>query len=130
MIDVAKKTTIMFIDHAANPLIVDQITLNNNNIDKLNLRLIKTSIHLFQFNLNVRYKIDKFNVVSDAFLRLFVTNNSRNSISINALNLSTYHVDIENVSILNTIHVFQKTLMSMMNDFGRKFIKKYFENKS
>ena len=128
IIDVAKKTTIIFIDHATNFSIVDQTIMNSDNIDKLNFRLMKASTYLSQFDLDVKYKIDKFNVVSNALSRLLFTNDSKDSIKMNALNLSTYHNDIEN--ILNTIHVFQNTLISMTVEFRRKLIKEYSENKS
>ena len=123
-----KKTTIIFIDHATNFSIVNQTIMNSDNIDKLNFRFVKVFIYLSQFNLNVKYKIDKFNVVSNEFSRLLFTNDSKDSIKMNALNLSTYHNDIEN--ILNTIHVFQNTLIFMTIEFRRKLIEEYSENKS
>ena len=34
-----------------------------SNIDKLNLRLVRAFQYLFEFNLNMRHKLNKFNVV-------------------------------------------------------------------
>ena len=47
--------TIIYTDHVVNFSIVRQITFNFNNIDKLNLRLIRAFTYLSQFQLNVRY---------------------------------------------------------------------------
>ena len=48
-IETAKQTTIIFTDHTANISITKQTILTNNNIDKFNFRLVKTSICFFQF---------------------------------------------------------------------------------
>ena len=50
--------------------IVYQITLFISFINKLNLRLIKTSQYLLSFNLILRHKIDKLNVVFNALFKL------------------------------------------------------------
>ena len=59
MIKAVNKITIVFIDYATNSVIVDQIKLIFNNIDKLNLKLIKIFIYLSQFNLKIKYRSKK-----------------------------------------------------------------------
>ena len=46
-IEIFRYFIVVFIDHVVNINIVKQITFSFNNIDKLNLRLIKTSIYFF-----------------------------------------------------------------------------------
>lgn len=130
MIDAVKNTTIMFIDHSINSSIVSRITMNSDNTDKLNLRLVKALTYFSQFKLKVWYKIDKFNVISDALFKLSATKNAKDSSKMNALNLNTYHAEIEDIFILNTIHAFQETLISMTKEFKRKLREEYLENKS
>ena len=129
MIDAAKNTIIMFTDHATNSFIVDQIIRNSDNTNKLNLRLVRAFTYFSQFNLEVRYKIDKFNVVPDALSRLSITNDSKNTDNLNALNFNTYHAKIENISMSNAMHAFQGTLISMISEFRRKIIEDYFKDK-
>ena len=50
-----KYVIVIFTNHAINAFITKQITLSFNNIDKLNFRLIKVSIYLFQFRFDIRY---------------------------------------------------------------------------
>ena len=102
--------------------------MNNDNIDKLDFRLVKTFIYFSQFDLNVKYKIEKSNVVLNAFSKLFVMSDFKSSTKMNALNLNTYYNSITN--IFNIIHAFQKTLILITNDFKKKLTEKYFENKS
>ena len=47
-----------------------QITLFISFIDKLNLRLIRVSQYLSEFNFIIHYKIDKSNIVFDALFKL------------------------------------------------------------
>ena len=63
---------IIYIDHSATISIFRQITFITFNMNKLNLKLIKASQYLFNFNLFIRHKIDKFNVVSDVLFKLQV----------------------------------------------------------
>ena len=49
------KITIIFIDYIANSSIARQIILSFNSFNKLNFRIIRVSIYLSQFNLNVKY---------------------------------------------------------------------------
>ena len=61
---------IIYTNHFVAVSINRQITLTIFNSDKLNLRLVRASQYLFDFNLFVRHKADKVNVVSDVLSRL------------------------------------------------------------
>ena len=63
-------SVVIYIDHSVAVLISRQITLIISNSDKLNLRLIRASQYLSDFNLFVRHKAGKVNVVSNALSRL------------------------------------------------------------
>ena len=49
----------IYINHFVIINIIKQIKLSFFNIDKLNLKLIRTFIYLFQFRFNVRHKFGK-----------------------------------------------------------------------
>ena len=70
LIEIAKKTTVIYTDHAANTFLTKQIIFATNNIDKLNLRLVKFSLYFFQFRFNVKYRFGKKHVIPNAFSRL------------------------------------------------------------
>ena len=71
MIDFIKKSFIViYIDHFVVVSISRQIILIIFNIDKLNLRFVRASQYLFNFNIIIRHKFDKFNIMLDALSRL------------------------------------------------------------
>ena len=70
MIKSSKYPTVIHIDHGANPAIAVEIKLNTINIDKLNFKLIKISTYLSQFKLDVCYRFEKFNVISNVLNKL------------------------------------------------------------
>ncbi len=65
-----KLLTIIYIDHAVAVIIVKQISLTTANTNKLNLHLIWISQYLFIFQLDIRHKVDKINIMLDALFRL------------------------------------------------------------
>ena len=75
MIKSLKYSTVIYINHEANLVITIEIKLNTININKLNLKLIRISIYLFQFRLNVKHRFENFNVISNAFNRLSIAKN-------------------------------------------------------
>lgn len=128
MIESAKATTVIFTDHSANPSIVKQTTLNSGNTDKLNLRLVRASAYLSQFNIDVRYKTGKSNVIPDALSRLPSNNSTRDSANLDTLEIDNYHNAIEDISTLN--HAFQGSLVSMTSEFKARLIQGYSKEKS
>ena len=62
--------TIIYIDHSTAISILKQIIFNISNTDKLNLRLIQVSQYLLSFNIILRHKFEKSNIVFDVLSRL------------------------------------------------------------
>ena len=62
--------TIIYTDYSAAIPISKQTSLTSLSTDKLNLRLIRASQYLSQFNLELRHKSGKENTVPDALSRL------------------------------------------------------------
>ena len=62
-------STIIYTNHFVVIFISQQIIFIIFNSDKLNLRLVKTLQYFFDFNLFVRHKTDKINVVSNVFFK-------------------------------------------------------------
>lgn len=65
-----EKTTTIFTDHSAATFIARQTSLTSSSVEKLNLRLIRASQYLSQFNLRVIYRPGKIHLVPDALSRL------------------------------------------------------------
>ena len=66
MLKSAEKLTIVYTDHSVTLNIVHQLSLTLMTlIDKINLQLICISEYLQQFHLEVQYKADKMNILSD-----------------------------------------------------------------
>ena len=71
MIDSTEKPpVIIYTDHSAAVPISRQTTLNTTSTNKLNLQLVRASQYLSAFNIELRHKAGKTNVVSDALSRL------------------------------------------------------------
>ena len=86
---------IMYIDHVVNTIIVKQTKFIFNNVDKFNLKLIRTSIYLSQFRLKIFHRIDKFNVVFDVFNRLFINRHFVSNTTIDNFDIESYHAFFE-----------------------------------
>ena len=117
MIETSKYIIIIYIDHVVNSSITCQIKFINNNVDKLNIKLIRVSIYLSQFRLNVRYKSKRFYIILDAFNRLS-TRNIMFSDKNNVFDIENFHNDIIN-SKNDDIYVFNKNLITIFDDFKR-----------
>ena len=61
---------IIYTNHFVVVFINRQIIFTIFNNDKLNLRFVRISQYLFDFNLFVKHKINKTNVVSDVLFKL------------------------------------------------------------
>ena len=62
--------TIIYTDHSAAIPISRQTSMTTSSTDKLNLRLVRASQYLSGFNLTLRHKSGKTNIVPDALSRL------------------------------------------------------------
>ena len=121
----SKHTTVIYIDHETNSAIVSQTKLNTISIDKLNMKLIKTSIYLSQFQLKIRHKSKKFNIISNALSRLPIKEKS----TLNNLNLD---FDIENfLNNSRNIHYIEiDLLLQISNEFKKKLLFDYQSEKT
>lgn len=70
MIRAACLTTIIWTDHSAIPSIAAQTKLSLSNVDKLNLRLVRASAYLLQFNVTFKHKAGQEHVIPDALSQL------------------------------------------------------------
>ena len=66
---IKKSSVVMYINYFVIVLISRQINLITSSINKLNLRLMRAFQYLLMFDLFVRHKINKANIVSDALSR-------------------------------------------------------------
>ena len=92
------------------------------------MKLIRISIYLSQFRLNVRYKSKRFHIIFDVFNRLSTRNiifNDKN----NVFNIENFHNDMIN-SKNDDIYVFNKNLITIFDDFKRRLKKNYKKNKA
>ena len=127
---VAIKITIIFTDHAANSAIARQITLSSSSIDKFNLRLVRASIYLSQFNLNIKYRSKKEHIILDALSRLSATRSSNEVMNESStLNLNIFHFDIENLELCDQIYVYQSILIAMSSKFRKRILDEYDKKK-
>ena len=122
-----KPFVIVYTDHSAAVFISKQTTLNIINTDKLNLRLIRVSQYLSVFNLELRHKTGKSNVVSNALSRLsqaftIATLSDQSKGALDAL-----YNEIENWSqtylsktSFEPVPVYHATLMKMSDDFKHR----------
>lgn len=141
MIEAASNTTVVCIDHAANPSIVNQTKFTTSSTDKLNLRLIRASTYLFQFQLEIKYRPGKQHIIPDALSRLPATEGHKrqaddcgaldldtyhghNSKDLDVLDLDTYHSGIEDLETEHT-YAYQSTLIAISTDFKTKVIEGY-----
>ena len=136
IIDFIKKSfTIIYIDYFVVVSISRQIILITFNIDKLNLRLVRASQYLFNFNIIIRHKFNKFNVIFDALSRLSnkTTIDVTNKIEIFDV-LYEYLVKLTNKKFRTTIIqnmsivIYHIILMKISNDFKCKLKFVYLAN--
>ena len=65
-----KSFTMIFTDHSATIDLMNQIFLITSNIDKLNLRFVRTSQYFFTLFIVIKVKFEKFHIISDVLFRL------------------------------------------------------------
>ena len=120
MIKSTQFSFIIFTDHDATVKINNQINFSTSFTDKLNLRLIKTSKYIQQFNFIIKHKLEKQHIVSNALFRFEIINE----------NLTTSKNDE-----LNALWIYQKifyanTTTEINDEFKQRIIDEYIKNKS
>ena len=127
LIEAFKHVTIIYIDHAVNSFIARQIKLITSSVNKLNMKLIRASVYLSQFRLDVRYKFDKSHIIFDAFSRLSISN-CMSSDKDDVLDIENFHenmIDSEN----DVIYVYNSDLVAMFENFKLKLRQDYQSDK-
>ena len=74
IVETTNLSTMIYTDHDVALDIAKQISLTISFIDKFNLRLMRASNYIQRFNLNIRHKLEKQHIVSDALSRLATDN--------------------------------------------------------
>ncbi len=120
MIKSFKYSTIIYINHDVNSIIIAIIKLSIISTNRLNMKLIRVSMYFFQFRLNIRHRSEKFNVVSDALSRLLVKKNNsvHEALDLNQ-DLKHYQFNVKN-SKNDQIYAYVITLMKMFEEFKTK----------
>ena len=106
-----------------------QITLFISFMNKLNLRLIRVSQYLSRFNLIIRYKVDKSNIVFDALFR-FQTNvifKEKQTVLENLYD-NIIKVKHKNIAFSEKISVYHMILIVINDDFKKRLIDAYNKN--
>ena len=128
LIKVSQHDIVVFTNHVVNAFITKQIIFSFSNIDKLNLRLMRAFIYLFQFRLNIRYRFDKRHVISNALFKLstnkFFLNENEN------LDLKSYHDDMKNSFVNDQRFAYNDALVNMFTVFRQQLIDDYTKEKT
>ena len=131
--------TIIYTNHSTTILISRQINFFTFSTNKLNLRFIKASQYLLSFNLTVKHKSEKSNIIFDTLFRLSGTNiiiGTNDEIEILKIFYETF-IDVchDNLFIMTTIFslskqtfVYHIILIKMTDDFKQKLKQAYIEN--
>lgn len=101
-------STIVLIDHNVVLRIVKSNSLITTLINKLNFRLIRIFEYIQRFELELRHKLEKQHVVSNALSRLISTNFENNTSTKEELNA-----------------LFITTLIEIDEDFRERIVKDY-----
>ena len=121
LVESSKRKIVVYTDHSATIDIVKQASLTTTSTLRLNLRLIRASQYLQQFDLEVRHKPGKRNVIPDALSRLASTNVS--------LSQRKDHAELDALHVTNA-YAYTTTLVEMSNDFKARIVKGYQEDPS
>ena len=122
LIKISNHTIVLYTNHEAIIKITNQTKLSFTNIDKQNLKLMKTSMYLSQFRLKIRHRFDKFNVISNVSNKFSMK--KRNSKK--KLDLKHYIEFLKN-SKNDQTYIYVVTLMKMSKFFKNKIILEYFK---
>ena len=113
LIESSKSSVVVYTDHSATVDICKQASLTTTSTVRLNLRLIRASQYLQRFDLDVRHKPGKKNVVPDALSRLASTNQYA---------MPPGHAE------LDALYAYTTTLVEMDSTFKARIVKGYQED--
>jgi hypothetical protein len=86
------------------------------NFDKLNLRLVRTELYLFQYIFDIKYRANKNNILSDILSRLIRLKHDSNSLSENKDILE---------DIINEYYYYNTIIIEISDKFKNNIKKKY-----
>lgn len=104
--------TLVFTDHTAVTNIARQVKLASSSADKLNLRLVRASQYLSQFNLDVRYRSEKIHLVPDALSRLLASSAVDSAFSV----LDDFSTEAYSAILIEMSSDFKKRLLDEYRD--------------
>ena len=117
---------VIYTDHSAAVQISRQTTLSTSSTDKLNLRLVRASQYLSGFNLAIRHKAGKSNVVPDALSRLQADSASEEKQAVlESLYGTSIQLESEATTPPDPLPVYHTTLVEMSDDFKKRLIDAY-----
>ena len=115
LIQLSEHKTIIHIDHQIVIDICEQILIIAiNSIIRMNIRLVKASQFLNQFNFDVKYKSRKEHIISDVLFRLISSN----------INLFSNSNHFE----LNALYVYNTTFVELLTEFRDRIIQNYIDD--
>ena len=110
LIEFSKFSVIIQIDHSTTIDIYKQKLITNTNFFiRSNIRLIRVSQYLSQFSLDVKHKLDKNNVVSNALFKL--------------INIETISFEQKDYSEFDALYIYNTTLIEIDKNFKKKLFK-------
>ena len=119
-------STIIYTNHFVVVSISRQIIFITFSSDKLNLRLVRASQYLFNFNLSVRHKIDKINVMSNVLFKLQVDVIIIDKIDVfESLYKHILKLTQANLILKTSLYFYHVTLVEMSDDFKIRFKQAY-----
>lgn len=110
LIESSKSKVVVYTDHSATIDIAKQGSLTTTSTVRLNLRLVRASQYIQQFDLDVRHKPGKRNVIPDALSRLASTNDQPQPPG---------HAE------LDVLYAYTTTLVEMNDEFKMRIAKGY-----
>ena len=105
----------MYIDYSVT-IDITKISLITIFTVWLNFRLVRVSQYLQRFNLNIRHKSKKRNIISDTLSRLASTNEGLSQLPKHYAKLDVLYIDI---------YVYTITLVEMSEDFKARIVEEY-----
>ncbi len=119
-------SVIIYTDHSAAVQISRQTTLATASTKKLNLRLIRASQYLSGFNLAVRHKAGKSNVIPNTLSRLLADVDAAPEEKQAVLeNLYGSPIALEKTTLPDPVPVYYITLVEIDNNFKKRLIEAY-----
>jgi hypothetical protein len=113
LINSSPRPTIVYTDHSAAIWIARQTSLITTSTEKLNLRLVRASAFLSQFDLDVRFRPGKEHVIADALSRLPQQDNLAQGLD------EFLDTQVAAIEAHEPVYTYNATLIEMSADFRK-----------